>query len=96
MNFARMKPLPKALLIALVVGTVVYGGTKLMPEKAAVPTVPPIAVTSVPAEGTPAAEAAKVAATPAPVQAPAEAPAVLTPAGGQDAGLANVLKAGSK
>ena len=91
-----MKPLPKFIAVAAIVGLVVVGGKfafSLLPKSEPAVEAKPAAVVSVPAESSPAGQAA-IAATP-PVQAPAPAqgaPApVLTPAAPVDAGLANVL-----
>ena len=93
----RMKLLPKIVLVGGVLAAVGYGLTFVkFPKKAEVPVA---AVTAVPTESAvvapPVAQAAAPDLPPAPVaQAPVDNG--LTPAGGQDAGLASVLKAGKK
>jgi len=108
MSFSRMKPLPKAIILLAIVGAVGYGvkfGLDAMPKK---PPPEVAVTTPVPAEGTAIvappstalqnANSAVQAATQAAQAAPAPAPAAvapaqgLTPAGGHDAGLANVFK----
>lgn len=95
MSFSRMKPLPKILIIGSSVAALVYGLSFIkLPEKKAVAA--PVEVTTVPSEASASATPA-VAATsaPAPV-AEVPTPSTLKPAGGSDAGLDAVLKAGQK
>lgn len=104
MSFSRMKPLPKFLILAAIVGGLGYGAHMYIKSRPQSPVAQAIEPTPVPAEGTPAADAAVQAAqapAPTPVAAapaadPAPAPSGLTPAGGQDAGMAAVLGAGKK
>ena len=91
--FGKMKPVPKFLLIVVLVGGVVYGaklGMSLLPEKKPEVAAVPVTTTPVPAEtAQPAPQPA-----PAPIAAapqPAPAAPVLQPAPSNDAGLANVL-----
>lgn len=98
--FKNMKPLPKALLIAIIVGAPIAAYVKFAPSKPAAPVVSPIAPVAVPAEAASPvasvqAEAPVAPAVPA-APAPVSQPSGLTPASGQDAGIAAVLKAGKK
>lgn len=98
----NMKPLPKALLIAVIVGVPVFAYVKLVPQKPPMPDVATVTPTPVPPE---TASPASVPEMPASRQMPVQtvtpeisaSPAPgLVPAGGQDAGLAAALKAGEK
>lgn len=99
---SNLKPVPRFILIGAIVAGGVYGGSLIvdrLPKKLAVTTVEVVAVPAESAQPAPA----PVVAAPAiqagqPVTAPTavEAPSGLTPAGGKDAGLAAVLKAGQK
>ena len=93
-----MKPLPKALILCVIIFAPIAAYVKFAPQKPpAAPVVEAVAPTAVPAEAAaPAAPApAPVAVAPA-APAPAAPPSGLTPAGGQDAGLNAVLNAGKK
>jgi hypothetical protein len=87
--FKNMKPLPKALIIAAIVGLPIGAYVKFAPSKPPVPpAVEAVAPTAVPAESAQPVAVAPVTVTPAPVaQVPAPRPA---PA--NDAGLNNLLK----
>lgn len=99
---ARMKPAPRFIVIALIVGGVVVAGKfglAMLPQKAEAPQVAAPAPVTVPAEGSqptsPPSTATPPVAEAQPAPAPAPAP-TLTPAAPTDAGLANVLGAGKK
>lgn len=89
MPLSRLKPVPKFLAIAVIVGGLVYGVQFFMKRQPAEPVPAPVAVEQVTAPTQPAEPATQPAA-------PAEQPAALKPAEGNDAGLANVLNAGKK
>ena len=101
MSLSRMKPLPKFIAVAVIVGVVVVGGKyafSLLPKSEPAPT-PAVAI-PVPAEKSDAGQAAIVVTpTPTPAGPPAvvpapvtnAAPAGLTQPGTADAGLANIL-----
>ena len=103
----KLKPLPKLILIVAVVAAAGFGiSTALKSQKPAVDPnaapAPAVTVVAPPTNNpatTPAASPstpAPVAAAPAPAPAPVEQPSGLKPAGGQDAGLDAVLRAGKK
>jgi len=100
--FRNMKALPKALILAALIAVPVGLIVKFMPEKAvAVAPATPVQVPAVSAQ-VPSARPPNESTPPLPILvAPAaviqsEAPVGLTPAGGHDAGLEAVLKAGQK
>jgi hypothetical protein len=87
--FKNMKPLPKALIIAAIVGLPIGAYMKFAPKSAPAPVVEAVAPTAVPAEAsTPVATTAPAPVAPVPVT-PAPAP---RPAPANDAGLNNLLK----
>lgn len=88
---STLKPLPKAILIGIVVAAVGYGITKVLPEPKTQPA-PSISVVDVPATPTQPAEEPPVQAT-VETEAPT-APLATVSNGG--AGLDAVLKAGQK
>jgi len=94
MNFSRMKPLPKFLILGSIIGAIGFGIHTYIQSRPKAPVAEALKVetTTVPAEGTPAATQAAeaVKAQPAPV-APQPAP-VPMPALANDAGLGNLLK----
>jgi len=106
----NMKPLPKALLIAVIVGVPVFAYVKLVPQKPPMADVGTVTPTPVPSEAALQANSAAVPPTQASMPSPqvTVTPSIstspdpvgaangLTPAGGQDAGLAAALKAGQK
>ena len=96
---AKLKALPKALIIGVVLAGIGFAAFKLMPERK--PVTPQLSETPVQATP-PAAEAPTVTVAPAPVQPqptpqpanePAPTPATVTNGG---AGLDSVLNAGKK
>lgn len=94
--FRNLKPLPKLILIAGPIILSVWAYSTFAPKPVEQPAQKPAPVVVVPAEASlppPAASAAPVIEAPA---APSTEAPVLQPAGGSDAGLAAVLKAGKK
>jgi hypothetical protein len=86
--FKNMKPLPKALIIAAIVGLPIGAYVKFAPKSAPAPVVEAVAPVAVPAESAQPVAVAPAQVAPAPIaQAPAPRPA---PA--NDAGLNNLLK----
>lgn len=89
--FKNMKALPKALILAAIVGLPVAAYVMLVPQKPPVPVVQVATPVAVPAES---AQPAPVAVQAPPTVAPLPIPVVpaLTPAPANDAGLNNLLK----
>lgn len=96
MSFSRMKPLPKILIIAAVVGGAVFAFTKFGPKPAPQGTEPPLVNAAPepmvpPTAAAPQNQAPQVTPQPTPTPQPpvVQAPQPSPPA--NDAGLANVL-----
>ena len=88
--FAGMKPVPKALILGVIIALPIWAYTQLTPKSEPVVEAP-VQITVVPAEGDAvkrAAELAVQAATPAPEPAPSVTSG--------DAGLKALLNAGKK
>jgi hypothetical protein len=96
MSFSRMKPLPKALLLAALVGGAVFAYKTFVPSTPKAVEPPPVAAVQVPAESAQPVPVATVRSTSTPVAEPpaAQAPA-LTPAPA-NAGLDALLGSGKK
>lgn len=89
--FKNMKALPKALILAAIVGLPVAAYVKFMPQKPPAPVVEAVAPVAVPAESAqPTTPPPNVAVPSVPAQAPV-APAQ-SPVPANDAGLNNLLK----
>jgi hypothetical protein len=95
--FKHMKPLPKAIVIAAIVGLPIGAYLKFKPEAKPAEVVQAVKPTPVPAEADqPAVESAAVKRAEQLIdQAPAQAPAQEAPAAA-DSGMAALMNAGKK
>jgi hypothetical protein len=93
-----LKPVPKAILIAAVVGAAAFAGMKLLPKQAPTPVAPEVAAPAPTTVAPPTHEQVEAAKQPeVTAPAPAPAPADPTPRSNVstgDAGLSAVLGAG--